>query len=280
MSELVLALAEDFLDDLKIPAQPDILLAVQNELAKEAPDLGIIADKIVQDGGLFSSVLKLINSPHFGMRCEIKSVQQAISLIGIEHLATNIACIKFRSQMSDSNYVPMRTYWEIAITTAKLCSYLSKELNISSPTQAYAFGLFKDAGIPILAKKYSNYKDVLTQQNNTDLRSFTDLEDEKFNTNHAIVGYLITKKWGMDKSFREACLYHHDIDYIITDDFRYDQESRKLILLMKMAEYVTNLKRNQQDYEWPKIKDFALYYFGLSETDFTKLNAQMLAHII
>ncbi len=280
MPELVLTLAKDFLDDLKIPPQPEILLAVQNEMAKEIPDLGIISGNIMQDGGLFSSVLKLINSPYFGMRCEIKTVHHAVSLIGIDNLATNIACIKFREQMCSSNYVPMPTYWEIALTTAKLSSFLSKELGVSTPSQAYAFGLLKDAGIPILAKKYSNYKDVLTQQNETELRSFTELEDENFNTNHAIVSYMVSKKWGMDKSFREACLYHHDIEYIISENFQYDQESRKLILLMKIAEYVTNLKREQNDYEWPKIKEFIFYYFGLSETEFTKLCALMLSYII
>jgi HD-like signal output (HDOD) protein len=279
MPELLLALAEDFLDDLKIPAQPEILIAVQNEIAKENPDLGVISDKIIQDGGLFSSVLKLINSPYFGMRCEIKTVQHAVSLIGVDNLATNIACIKFRAQMRDSNVIPMPTYWDLSNTTAKLCSYLSKELGISSPSQAYAFGLFKDAGIPILAQKYSNYKDVLTEQNNTDLKSFTDLEDEQFNTNHAIVSYMVSKKWGMDKSFREACLYHHDIDYIISEDFKYDQESRKLILIMKVSEYVTNLYKDNKDYEWPKIKEFALYYFGLNEDEFTKLCAQMIAFL-
>ncbi len=280
MPELVLALAEDFLDDLKIPPQPEILLAVQNELANESPDLGLISEKIVQDGGLFSSVLKLINSPYFGMRCEIKSVQHAVSLIGVDRLATNVACIKFREQMSDSNYIPMPTYWEISITTAKLCSYLSREFNISSATEAYAFGLFKDAGIPILAKKYSNYKDVLTQQNDTDLRSFIDLEDENFNTNHAIVSYMISKKWGMEKSFREACLYHHDIEYMIADNFKYDEEARKLILLSKIAEYFTNQKREQQDYEWPKLKEFIFYYFGLSEEEITKLCTELLSHTL
>jgi HD-like signal output (HDOD) protein len=161
MPELILALAKNFLDELKIPTQPDILLAVQNELAKENPDLGIISTKIVQDGGLFSSVLKLINSPYFGMRCEIKTVEHAVSLIGIDRLATNVACIKFREQMSGSNYIPMPTYWEISITTAKLCSYLSKEFSISSATEAYAFGLFKDAGIPILAKNIQTIKRCL-----------------------------------------------------------------------------------------------------------------------
>jgi HD-like signal output (HDOD) protein len=230
MPELCLALAKDFHDDLKIPAQPEILIAVQNEIAKETPDLDVISDKIIQDGGLFSSVLKLINSPYFCMRCEIKTIKHAISLIGVDNLATNIACIKFRAQMSGTDFIPMPTYWGLSADTAKLCSILSKELCISSPTQAYAFGLFKDAGILILAKKYSNYKDVLTEQNNTDLRAFTELEDEHFNTNHTIVSYLVSKKWGMEKSFREACLYHHDIEYIIADDFKYDQEARKLII--------------------------------------------------
>jgi HD-like signal output (HDOD) protein len=93
------------------------------------------------------------------------------------------------------------------------------------------------------------------------------------------VSYLVSKKWGMEKSFREACLYHHDIEYIIADDFKYDQEARKLILIMKVSEYVVNMERKQNDYEWPKIKEFALYYFGLSETNFKDICDQLLASI-
>lgn len=279
MPNISLAIADNLLDDLQIPARPEVLEAVYNEISKENPDLDVISDHIIKDAGLFSSVLKLINSPYFGMRCEIKTVQHAISLIGIDKLATNIACIKFRRQMQDSDYIPMPTYWENSSNTAKLCSYLSKELGISTPTQAYAFGLFKDAGIPILAQKYENYKDVLTAQNNTELTTFTELEDKNYDTNHAVVSYLVSKKWGMDKSFREACLYHHDIEYIIADNFKYDQESRKLILIMKVAEYVLNLKKNKNDYEWPKIKEFLFYYFGLSETEFAKLCALMLSYV-
>jgi HD-like signal output (HDOD) protein len=276
MPQMTLALADDLLDDLKIPPQPEILNIVQNEIAKENPNLGVISDAIIKDGGLFSSVLRLINSPYFGMRCEIKTVQHAISLIGIDNLKTNIACIKFREQMGNSTFMAMPRYWDVATDTAKMCTYLSKELAICSPSQAYAFGLFKDAGIPILAQRHVNYKDVLAQQNQTELRTFTDLEDKNFNTNHTIVSFLVSKKWGMDKSFREACLYHHDIDYIIAENFNYDQEARKLILLMKMAEFVTNMKRNQHDYEWLKIKDFTLFYFGLSEHDFDNLCDEML----
>lgn len=84
----------------------------------------------------------------------------------------------------------------------------------------------------------------------------------------------------MDKSFREACLYHHDIDYIIADDFKYAQEAGKLILMMKISEYVINMKRKQNDYEWPKIKEFTLYYSGLNENGFNELCDQMLATIL
>jgi|LWDU01.1.fsa_nt_gi hypothetical protein len=48
---------------------------------------------------------------------------------------------------------------------------------------------------------------------------------------------------------------------------------------MKVSEYVVNMERKQNDYEWPKIKEFALYYFGLSETNFKDICDQLLASI-
>ncbi|MBL1141207.1 MAG: HDOD domain-containing protein [Proteobacteria bacterium] len=275
MSNLSLALAEDFLSNVKLPPQPEVLLFIQNELSKEEPDIACISENIVKDGALFSSILRLINSPFFGMRSEIKSIPHAISLIGLENLTTNIACIKFRNQMNESGNVSMPRYWDNATDVAELCSYLAKELGIASPAETYALGLFKDAGIPILAQKYEDYKGILSQQNKTELKNHTDLEDQYFNTNHCIVGYLMTKKWGMNKALREACLYHHDVEYMINEEFRGDEESRKLILISKIASYVANDKRDENHYEWLKIKDFILYYLGLSEPDFFELSENM-----
>lgn len=279
MTNNSLATVENILGGILIPPQPDILTFINHELEKEDPNINKISDKVMEDGGLYSSILKLINSPYFGMRTEITSISHAISLIGLTNLASNIASIKFKSEMNSAGYVPMPRYWDNVTDRAKLSSFLANTLHISSPAEAYTVGLFKDAGIPILAQKSKGYKDTLKLQNESELKNYTDLEDQNYNTNHCIVGYLMTKQWGLKKRLRDACLYHHDIDYITDKNFDHDPEVRNLILITKIAGYIANSKRDEPEHEWLKIKEFTLFYFGLSDHDFFELCEEMKEHL-
>lgn len=270
---------EEIQISIEIPAQPEILMLISNEMEKESPDLDFIAEKIQSDTSLFSAILKLINSSYFGMRCEITSIKHAITLLGIDAVSTMIACVKFKQLMDILGPTPIPRYWDNSADVSKLSAYLAKELGISNPQEAYALGMFKDVGISILSQHFNNYKQVLEEQNVTELNHFTDLEDKHFHTNHSVVGYYLTRRWGLSKSTREACLYHHDVEYLMDTNHVDDHDSRKLILICKMANHVANLKRNECQYEWNRLQDFILDYLCISELDYIELREEMLDHL-
>ena len=279
MSAIAKSMSNNVLDELQIPPQPEILLNINNELENEYPNINKISDEIVSDAGLFSSILKLINSPYFGMRVEIKSIEHAVSLIGLDNLSTHIASILFRSKMKEGGFIPMPRYWDTSLDMARLCGYLAKELNVVKQNEAYSLGLFQDCGIPLLAQKYSDYKSVLSRQNSIESDSYTCIEDETYQTNHCVIGFYLGKAWGLNKHIRNACLHHHDIEYMTGESKHINIESKKLILMSKMAENVLNLKRKSGDKEWEKIGNYIIDYFGLSEHDYYELSEEMLDYL-
>ncbi len=274
-----LAQQEKIFDTVKIPPQPEILGVIQEELQAEHPDIARISEKIMQDSGLYAAMLKLINSPYYGLRSEVTSIRHAITLLGVDNLSTSIASILFRIQLRDGNFIPMPRYWDSSTDVAKLAGYTSRRCGVCTPYEAYAFGLFRDVGIPLLAQKFENYKAVLAEQNLTPLQNYTDLEDQHFDTNHAVISYLLTRNWGLGDALREACLHHHDTEYIMCDDPAADQNPRRLIVVMKLAEHVANSRRQEPDYEWKKMKPFILEFLGLSEPDYLDLKKELLDHL-
>ena len=46
------------------------------------PDLEVIARLISQDPGLSGSLLKIVNSPYYGLSNKIASIQRAVNLLG------------------------------------------------------------------------------------------------------------------------------------------------------------------------------------------------------
>ena len=275
MTKLAEQTAEDIFNTIHIPPQPELLLKITRELEKDEPSISVVTKSISEDVFLSAAVLRLLNSPYFGMRVEVKSVHHAITLLGMDHVYNLVASVVFRKSMEKDGFT-MPRYWDNATDVARLSSYLARQIGISAPDEAYTVGLFFDCGIPVLAQQFDSYKNVLKKQNNEDLKIYTELEDHHFNTNHAVVGYYVIRSWGLPKILRDACLLHHDLDYLKQDNSAADTSCKNLIVILKIAEHVANKHRNDADYEWQRYKPYVMNYLGLSEPDYEDLREDML----
>ncbi len=170
----------------------------------------------------------------------------------------------------------MPRYWDNATDVARLSSYLARQLGTAPADQAYTVGLFFDCGIPVMAQQYDNFKQVLSQQNQEQLKFYTQLEDHHFHTNHSIVGYYVTRAWGLPELLSEACLLHHDINYVKDDYAGADPSCKNLVIILKVAEHIAGSHRNDADYEWQRYKPHVLDNLGLSEHDYDELKADMI----
>ena len=54
----------------------------------------------------------------------------------------------------------------------------------------YSIGLFHDCGIPLLALKYPDYKNILMEANRSGYNSVA-LEEKHYLTNHAVLGCFV-----------------------------------------------------------------------------------------
>lgn len=76
--QLTLEEAQRSIKGISIPARPKVLVTLQAELSKPAPNLRAIARQIASDVALSAAVLKAVNSPLFGLRSKCGSIPQAV----------------------------------------------------------------------------------------------------------------------------------------------------------------------------------------------------------
>ena len=88
MIEINKKILSDVSKGFSIPAKPDILQALQDELAGE-PELYRVADIIAADVATSAAVLKIINSPFYGLSRTISDIRQAVMFLGLENI-TNL----------------------------------------------------------------------------------------------------------------------------------------------------------------------------------------------
>jgi HD-like signal output (HDOD) protein len=260
MSDLSTAEAKKLLAGIVIPPRPTVVTAVMEEQRKPDPDTRRIASLIATDVGLAAAVLKTINSPMYGLRRQISSIDQAVALLGMRNIATLVTGLALRNIGPGKN---LDRFWDSAARTALIASHLAKVLGIGSRDDAYLYGLFHDSGIPLLMQRFPDYKDTLRAANDEQALPFTAIEDRAHGTNHAVVGSLLASNWNLPPDIREAIRLHHDLDV-----FRSGLSSGalNLVALGHLAEYVENsISRLAGESEWHKFAGAVLAHLMLDE---------------
>ncbi|AZF60711.1 putative signal transduction protein [Pseudomonas sp. R11-23-07] len=268
---------QQVLQGISVPPQPQIMVDLQMEQYMPDPDLEVIARLIAQDPGLSGALLKIVNSPYYGLSNKIASIQRAVNLLGSRSVINLINALSIKGEMSDDTIVTLNRFWDTAQDVAMTCLTLAKRTGAQAVDEAYALGLFHDCGVPLMLKRFPNYMTVLEQgyaNAGPDCR-VVDTENNAFNTNHAVVGYYTAKSWRLPEHVTDAIANHHNALAIFSDESSRNPALKNLLAILKMAEHICSSYRvlgNQTvDREWEAIGHLVLDHVGLSDYDFESL---------
>ena len=275
--ELTAEQIQQVLQGISVPPQPQIMVDLQMEQIMPSPDLRSIAKLISQDPGLSGALLKIVNSPHFGLANRIASIQQAVNLLGCNTVINLINAQSIRGELTDEAIVTLNRFWDTAQDVAMTCLTLAKRIGSQAVDEAYALGLFHDCGVPLMLKRFPDYMDTLEQAyaNAGPDQRVVDTENKVFNTNHAVVGYYTAKSWRLPEHVSAAIANHHNALAVFSDESARNTQLKNLLAILKMAEHICSSYRvlgNQSvDHEWNTVGHLVLDYVGLSEYDFENL---------
>ncbi|MCH4868109.1 HDOD domain-containing protein [Pseudomonas sp. TMW22089] len=265
------------LQGISVPPQPQIMVDLQMEQYMPDPDLEVIAGLIAQDPGLSGALLKIVNSPYYGLSNKIASIRRAVTVLGSRTVINLINAQSIKGEMTDDTIVTLNRFWDTAQDVAMTSLTLAKRTGTQALDEAYALGLFHDCGIPLMLKRFPDYMRVLEQgyaSAGTGSR-VVDTENRHFNTNHAVVGYYTAKSWRLPAHLTEAIANHHNALAIFSDDSSRNSQLKNLLAILKMAEHIcashTVLGNQREDHEWNSIRHLVLDYIGLSDYDFDNL---------
>ena len=263
------------LQGIKIPPQPQILVDLQMEQIMPDPDMDRISKLISQDVGLAGTILKVVNSPFYALKNRITSVQQAVSLMGLNSVINIINGLSIKSQMSDETIVNMNRFWDTANDIAQVSMSIAKQVGYPNPDMAYLLGLFHNCGIPLLMARFDNYLEIMEESYAHPEMRVVDVENQRMNTNHAVIGYYSAKSWNLPKLLCDVIAEHHSATrYFATNDHR-DSEGKTLLAILKLAEHICGnfriLGKQTEDLEWQNISAEVMTYLGLGEYDIEQM---------
>ncbi|KZZ81856.1 hypothetical protein A3767_24650, partial [Oleiphilus sp. HI0133] len=201
----------------------------------------------------------------------IKSINHAVSLMGLDSVVGIATSLSLKSVLSDDNVTGLNRFWDTANDVANASVIVSKYLGVGSSDEAYSLGLFHDCGIPLMMMRYPDYLEVLEKGYQDSERRVIDVENEHYKTDHTVLGYYTAKTWKLADHISEIISYHHCVGKIFELDRKNRTLKKDLLLVLKISEHICGSFRTlgacSIDHEWERIKDELLDYGGLVEDD-------------
>lgn len=260
---------DEVVKSIQIPARPELLAHLQQELMQDDPDPNRISVLVSRDVALSATLLRTANSPFYGLKRKAETVKQAISHIGLTQCASIMMGLIARKTVNTSSPLLTR-FWDAADKRAHAMSLLARELRVAAPDVAHTFGLFCDIGIPLLINRFPDYIETLRLANETVSERFTTIEDQRHHTSHATIGALLAKNWGLSGDVAMAIRLHHEYE-ILADNITPDLIKGLVALSLVVEKAIQSYRGQNRHFEWEKGGQLAMDALGISEDEMTDI---------
>lgn len=259
-----------------VPVKPKILTEIDTLMGKDEPDIEAISQLISSDVGLSAAILKIINSPLYGMNRRISEIKQAVMMLGLKTVNSLVTATLLKQSFMGDASISLERFWDDANDIANAMTFIGKKVKSMVPVEVlYTIGLFHDCGIPLLAMKYSNYKDVLIEANMSK-EDLVVVEERHFNSNHAVLGFYVSSSWHLPKEICQLILQHHDNNYVLGK--AEDEYKIAFAALQAAINMVERAKRFNYSVQWQESEELLLDVLGITAADYADIEDDFSAH--
>lgn len=113
---------------INIPPRPAVLLGIESEMRSKAPNYSALESVISQDVSISASLLKVSNSAFFGHSGQVRSIKEALQILGLRTIGTTLAALSLRKVFA--NVPNLERFWDSSAQIAHLSAWLAYELDI------------------------------------------------------------------------------------------------------------------------------------------------------
>lgn len=255
--------AEQMLKGVLIPPRPSTLVQVLELQHAADPDLDRLAALIGSDVALAAGTLKVVNSPFFGLPRRVSSIPHAVRLLGPNNIVSIITGLMLHSAFEDGRGAFMDRFWAMAERRARIAAHTARIAGGCEAHEAYLVGLFADCGIPVLARRFKNYPEILRAGQSTTDSTVTEYEDQHLGTDHTLAGYLVARSWKLPDSFCVCILRHHDAQDHFTPE-TFGAATRLLAVLVLAMHVDRELSGTPESCEWRTVGPAVEAYLGVA----------------
>lgn len=215
-----------------LPALPAIVQDLMKNIGPDETDINVITRKVAMDQALSAKTLQFANSSFYGLQSKVTTIQQAITLIGINAVRHVVTATALTGYFPPNNCAGFDFFalWRHAVATAVCSRVLARHLHVN---QDYAFtaGLLHDIGRLVLVTYFRNeYEAVIAYRQEHDCH-WLEAEQEVLGVDHVMAGEALAAHWNFSDTILHAIAGHHNPE---------QQKVRSLASIVHMADAIAH----------------------------------------
>jgi diguanylate cyclase (GGDEF)-like protein len=195
---------------------PAVAIQILDRCQRDEPDMGEIAKLISSDPALSAKILRLTNSPMYGLKCEVRTVSHAICILGLSAVRPLALSFSLVKGLQEKDKKTLTWFWRRSLLSAVAARELATAMGYRLSEEAFMGALLQDIGALALRQLPGTEYPTLVRAGTNHAR-LAEGERALFGEDHAAVGAWLAERWKLPSTLCTAVRFSHAPDQLPAD---------------------------------------------------------------
>ncbi|MGE4297331.1 MAG: HDOD domain-containing protein [Desulfovibrionaceae bacterium] len=207
-----LDMAELVSREVALTSFPAIYFQIVDAVKTPGSSATYLADIVGRDPSVSARLLRLVNSPLYGLPSRIDSITRAVALMGVNEISTLALGISVATMFDgiSSHLLNMKSFWQHSFACAMLAKILAGYIPGVQEERFFVGGLLHDIGRIIYCKAAPDCAVAPLREARTRPESLTDMERAFLGFDHAALAGALAREWKFPAALVGMIEHHHE----------------------------------------------------------------------
>jgi putative nucleotidyltransferase with HDIG domain len=191
---------------------PTMVHKVLNLAADPDCSISDLIELVQHDPAITANLLKICNSAHMGLAVKIDSVQQAVTILGLQRVVELVLSQNLTAHLTKAQkgyQMEKGDLWKQSVAAAMVARTLAERRDIYPLPAIYTAALLKDIGKVILHEYVADRLEKIQHKVKAEGFSFLEAEQACIGMDHATLGGIMAKEWNFSPHMVYMIENHH-----------------------------------------------------------------------
>lgn len=195
-----------------LPPMPETVSEALRQLEDPTVALSDVSRIIERDPPLTAKLLMVSNSPHYGMKQVVGTLELALVVLGAQEARNILLGVSMLESLRDRNterLLKQHGFWHHSVLVGTLAKKLGTHLNLRLQGEDFIAGLLHDIGKMMLWRQLEGAYESVYQSTGGASEPLCEAENKAFGFDHAEAAAALSIRWNLPQTLTDSMRCHH-----------------------------------------------------------------------